>query len=140
MKQSQNIPIVQTQKLIAPIASAPSSLLQRMYSEQMLCDTTIEVRVGKFPDFPKQKSIKSQVGDHNLFAHRAVLAVNSSVFARMFAAGLKEIHEHAIKINDFQFEPVRAMIEFMYAPDKLNEKLDKDAQNSNPESNDTQGW
>jgi hypothetical protein len=44
----------------------------------------------------------------------------------MFAVGLKETHSHVIKITDFQFEPVRALVEYMYMPDTINEKTDAD--------------
>jgi hypothetical protein len=65
-----------------------------------------------------------------LFVHRAVVAVYSSVLDRAFNAGLQETIDHNIKIDDFNYEPVRAMIEYFYAPDKLNDQLD----NSNSES------
>jgi hypothetical protein len=63
-----------------------------------------------------------QVGDQKLSVHRCVLAVHSSVFDRMFAAGLLETQSHIIKIVDFQYESVRALVEYMYMPDKINEK------------------
>lgn len=44
----------------------------------------------------------------------------------MFAMGLQESREHILKINDFQFEPVRAMIEYFYMPEKLIEQGDDD--------------
>jgi hypothetical protein len=41
----------------------------------------------------------------------------------MFATDLQESREHILKITDTQFEPVRAMVEYFYMPEKLIEHI-----------------
>jgi len=66
--------------------------------------------------------------------------MHSSVFARMFAAGLLETQDHNITITDFQYEPVRAMIEYMYKPDKLYEQPKRDNKLKDESGDSQSGW
>ncbi|EFO14439.1 BTB/POZ domain-containing protein [Loa loa] len=58
---------------------------------------------------------KNEVDDKTLKAHRCILGQDSEVFRSMFAKkSMLEAQERIIAIKDSKFEPVRAMIDYMY--------------------------
>jgi hypothetical protein len=84
-------------------------------------------------------TIELQVGAHTLKVHRAVLSIHSNVFRQMFAIDMKEAREQHVKITDFCYEPVRALVEFMYMPDAVLEKT-KGADNCTDLSINEPSW
>lgn len=61
--------------------------------------------------------VKIIVDDDNEYStSKLLLAIHSPVFRAMFTSGMAESTLNEIRITDFNFETVRAMITFMYNP------------------------
>jgi len=56
-----------------------------------------------------------EVGMKKIDAHKIILCSASKVFKSMFESNLNENQNNRLKINDFDFEVVKAMITFLYS-------------------------
>ncbi|KAL7302121.1 hypothetical protein TKK_0005347 [Trichogramma kaykai] len=63
------------------------------------------------PDFSDVELI---VGDKKFYAHKAILANHSPVFATMFKTDMKESKESIVKINDLSAEVVDCLLTWIY--------------------------
>jgi len=55
-----------------------------------------------------------EIGTERIAAHRAILAVRSPVFQKMFESGMTESTDNVVKINDFGVDVFREMLTFLY--------------------------
>uniref|UniRef100_A0AC34QS03 BTB domain-containing protein n=1 Tax=Panagrolaimus sp. JU765 TaxID=591449 RepID=A0AC34QS03_9BILA len=74
-------------------------------------------------DDEKFKDFTIRVGDQAFKVHKCVLAIASPVFAAMIESHTKEFKEGRVDIKNFDFDTVKAGVEFMYTrkiPDELS--------------------
>nr|XP_019526175.1 speckle-type POZ protein-like [Aedes albopictus]XP_029729186.1 speckle-type POZ protein-like [Aedes albopictus] len=55
------------------------------------------------------------VGEQQIKAHKAMLAIHSPVFDAMLSAGMQESRQNVIKIDDFDYEVVQEMLTYIYS-------------------------
>ena len=70
--------------------------LRSLYKERKLCDVTLVVE------------------NETIWAHRLILAANSSYFFSMFTSGMCETSQELIALKELDFEAVNALVEYCY--------------------------
>ncbi|XP_014232896.1 speckle-type POZ protein-like [Trichogramma pretiosum] len=89
---------------------------------RFLIVTKLKNKRGTLSDLPSStlynnsyfSDVQLFVGDKSYYAHKAILANCSQVFATMFKIDMKEKKDNIVKIDDLNAETVECMLQFVY--------------------------
>lgn len=77
-------------------------------------DAHVNKHYGNLLTYNKFSDVTFDIGEEQIFAHKAILTVRSPVFAAMFEHDMQETKENKVKITDIRAEVFREVLRFIY--------------------------